>query len=225
MVYINNNNEIKIYNLDDFDSIINRIAVDMKTLPELLYFPDGIPTTDDFMNNENIKVENLTIDIENSTSFTELYEIIQIKENGRVKLDKKNILKYYILLNKKFDAEYNLLSEYESNMYLKDLLNKDVNDDVNGEKITMDFMDPIILRRENFINDFLGDIKKIINDWNDDSDNLKNFKEFENKKGVKYTEFLLEKTSFSFEIKLNKIHRMEVEIIFFMLYSFFNLVR
>lgn len=207
MVYINNI-EIEKYNLDDFNSIINRIASNMETLPELLYFPGDIPTSEDFMSDENIIVEDLKKDIIEAKNFNELYENIEKKEKGRVKykLNIFDILRYYILLNKNFNDEYDIIisQDFDTETFLKTLLN-DVNKIEDGKNMTLDSIDSIILRRENLKNNFYKDIEKLINNWNDNSVNLKLFKKFEDIKGVNYSKFELEKIEYTIEVKLYNV--------------------
>jgi hypothetical protein len=60
MVWINGSDEIEVYGLDTVSSVIDRIAVRMKTLPKYVYFPEGIPTINTLKNPEsNVAVEDL----------------------------------------------------------------------------------------------------------------------------------------------------------------------
>ena len=49
-----NNRDFKIYDLDSEKTINERIAVDMKTHPNFLVFPNGIPTIETFSKDQNI---------------------------------------------------------------------------------------------------------------------------------------------------------------------------
>lgn len=207
MVYINNI-EIEKYNLDDFNSIINRIASIIQTLPELLYFPENTPTSDDFMSDKNIIVEDLKEDIINAESFDKLYKNIEKKEKGRVKykLNISDILKYYILLNKNFNYEYDIitLQDFDTEKFLNEKfkLLKEIED---GKNITLFYINNIISGRETLKEKFDKDIEKLINNWNDNSVNLKLFKEFEDIKGVNYSKFELEKIEYTIELKLYNV--------------------
>ena len=87
MVLINNKN-FEVYNLDNVDSILNRIAANFNTIKKFLYFPDGIPTIKDFnQKTKNIVVEDILNIISNDR--TNNFEVLfnSIKD----KLEQQNI--------------------------------------------------------------------------------------------------------------------------------------
>ena len=108
-----NNEKIKKYDLDDFNSIINRISSNMSTLPKFLYFKNGIPITEDFLENKNILVEDIREIIKNSKDISSLYQRLNSeKDKIEYVFSVYEIVEYYILLNKNFNDLYIHASEY-----------------------------------------------------------------------------------------------------------------
>ena len=88
MVQINGSYEFIVYDLDTFESVINRLASELKTIPRYLYFTDGNPDMEDFYNSDgNIIVENLlnlVIGDDAGIDFINIFENVKdkIKQNG-----------------------------------------------------------------------------------------------------------------------------------------------
>ena len=80
MVLINKKIKFIVYELDTQKSAINRLAAELKTLPNYLYFPSGIPTLNEFHNERgDIVVEDL---------LKKLYSILSVQ---KCKQDKQQI--------------------------------------------------------------------------------------------------------------------------------------
>jgi len=80
MVLINKTEELEVYNIETVQNLLNRIALMLNTLPKYLYFPDGVPSIDDFNSLENIMVEDLLVVIvESDINFENLYKKIENK--------------------------------------------------------------------------------------------------------------------------------------------------
>ena len=58
MVQINGS-EFVTYDLDTLPSVLDRVASQLKTIPRYLYFPEGIPSFNDFLGDKDIIVEDL----------------------------------------------------------------------------------------------------------------------------------------------------------------------
>ena len=85
----------------------------MKTLPKFLIFTKGIPDIEIFSSDSNIEVLNLLDIIENASSLTELYYTIQKYSSILVEnINLKNVVRYYTILNKNFEMQYNTSIEY-----------------------------------------------------------------------------------------------------------------
>ena len=98
MVRINGKN-FHVYNLDNEQSIINRIASNMDTLPEYIYFTQGIPTN--FMIDKNIKVENLLDEIKSDqVDIDVMYENIAPKLSQQMLDPTQDVFRPYIVYNK-----------------------------------------------------------------------------------------------------------------------------
>ena len=67
MVHVNGKDFV-IYELDTYQSIIDRIAASLETLPTYLYFSDGfLDKIEDFYNDEDINVEDIIQIISNES--------------------------------------------------------------------------------------------------------------------------------------------------------------
>ena len=103
MVLINGNYKFIVYKLDTQKSIMNRLAYELKTLPNYLYFPSGIPTLVDFHNNEGkIVVEDLlkTLSSSSKDNFVGNLEEIKVKLSQQKLNMVLDILPLYIAYNK-----------------------------------------------------------------------------------------------------------------------------
>jgi hypothetical protein len=102
MVKVNGKNFI-VYDMDTLQTIINRIASRLETIPKYLYFKDGLPDIEVFKTGNNIEVEDILSILKNfsnkSTKFTTLYENM-VDKIQQQNLDLKNdILVPFIIYN------------------------------------------------------------------------------------------------------------------------------
>jgi hypothetical protein len=98
-----NGKTFKIYDMDTTQTIINRIAMNMKTLPKYLYFKNGIPTQADFNTNQNIEIEDLLDFIKKSATkpeFKTLYGNIEDKLKQQKLSLENDVIKMFIVFNK-----------------------------------------------------------------------------------------------------------------------------
>ena len=198
-----NNEKIKKYDLDDFNSIINRISANMNTLPKFLYFKNGIPTSEDFLENKNILVEDIREIIKNSKDISSLYQRLNSeKDKIEYVFSVYEIVEYYILLNKNFNDLYIHASEYP---ILKEDTIKNIVNSLKDYNITYVNVENIWNTRKSKIIKLQTDIENNVKKWNDDSDVIKEFKKFENLKPVKYSSFELEKVNYNIELKFDNI--------------------
>jgi hypothetical protein len=112
-----NGKELKTYKLDTILSIINRIAVSLKTLPKYLYFKNGIPSINDI----NIEVEDLkeTIKTITITDFRDLN--IQDKLQQQNISFEDDIIPLFIVYNKNIENEIRQYPNQFKNTYLENL--------------------------------------------------------------------------------------------------------
>jgi hypothetical protein len=113
MLYINSE-QFKVYDLDDTQSVINRIAMNMDTLPKYIYFPQGIPTD---INDGDIQAIDILTMIKDSNvmDINNIYDttINKIKQQ---KLDMtKDILTPYIAYNNSVNS---IPKDYQGSMML-----------------------------------------------------------------------------------------------------------
>jgi hypothetical protein len=96
MVLINGT-QFVVYDLDTQQSAIKRLAAKMNTTPRYLYFPNGIPSINDFREeNKDIRVEDL---LEVITSDSAGYDFVPIFEQLKNKIVQQNLdIRFDILL-------------------------------------------------------------------------------------------------------------------------------
>jgi len=102
MVKVNETNFI-VYDMDTLQTIINRIASRLETIPKYLYFKDGLPDIEVFKTGNNIEVEDILSILKNfsnkSIKFTTLYENM-VDKIQQQNLDlKDDILVPFIIYN------------------------------------------------------------------------------------------------------------------------------
>ena len=198
-----NNEKIKKYDLDDFNSIINRISSNMSTLPKFLYFKNGIPITEDFLENKNIMVEDIREIIKKSKDISDLYKKLNSeKDKIEHKFSVYEIVEYYIILNENFNEIYLHASDYP---ILKEDTIKNIIDSLKEYNITYVNVENIWNTRLSRIIKLQKDIENNIKKWNDDSDIIKEFENFENLIPVNYSKFELEKVNYNIELKFDNI--------------------
>ena len=196
MVRINGKN-FHVYNLDNEQSIINRIASNMDTLPEYIYFPQGIPT--DFMINKNIKVENLLDEIKSDqVDVNVMYENIAPKLSQQNLDQIQDIFRPYIVYNKTIKGIHvnfrpSVLLGFEQAISSLGFVIK-----------TSD-----IWEQRKQINASITD--KIEANKNQVKQQLILFKQFDQiKTGIKYTDFELLKSVFELTLNISGISLLEV---------------
>lgn len=221
-----NNKEMKIYDLDTEDSIFSRISSILNTDVELLYFPNGVPTTKQLYEDENIEVIDLKNIIENSENLKYIYDYIYRKNNNNNNNnedeDEDKNKKEYIL---KTMTMYNLVTLYIIfNKYIEEIVQNELmypgffkdekiqsifNEANNLVKNSIDLkqIKDIWLTRNGIKELFEDKIEKNNNNWVDSLKFPKNmlsyFKNFQNEKELTFTEFEKEKVKFEIDIKIN----------------------
>jgi hypothetical protein len=211
-----NDREFKTYDLDTLKTIYERIAADMKTLPKFLIFKNGLPDIALFSTNKNIEVDNLLDSIKNIENIYELYKKVKtIEENMLENITLQNCVYYYIILNKNFNYQYKIATEYSDIIKIQTI--KDIVSNIdkvikeyniqNYYNVQQNIEDMWLRKIKNtqILND---NIKKNINKW-DPTYTKKNeisiFKIFDDTIGVIYTDFKLEKVKFEFTLEIENI--------------------
>ena len=205
MVRYNGNNFI-VYELDTQESIIQRLASEMKSIPRYLYFPDGIPSVNDFyVTDGNIIVENLLsviISKETSMNFLELFEKIKDKiiQNN---LDlREDVLYPFVAFNR---------SIISTPVFARKELLYSIEEPINNAKIFDELVDLQKIwdeKRTIIINTIKEAVESILN-------KVEKQKELFDKYGnitedIEYTLFELERVTFESELNLNNITIMEL---------------
>lgn len=204
MVQINGNYQFNIYNLDTQQSVINRLAAEMKTLSKYLYFPNGIPTIDDFHKNENIYVEDLLKTITDDNAGYEFNSIFEQVKNklGQQKLDLiEDIFIPFVVFNKTLIE----IPEDMQGIYILMLQTEIDNANIFTNKQNVN---KIWDNREITINVITDAIK-----FNRKSSEKqkKLFLQFENiSTYIPYTPFEIENVNFEFTLDINHVTIMEI---------------
>jgi hypothetical protein len=194
-----------VYDLDTQQSAINRLAAQLKTIPKYLYFPDGIPTMEQFYEeNGNIQVEDL---LEIITGDKAGYNFVQIFEQIKDKLSqqklkiREDVFIPFVVFNKNLaDAPLDMKGVYVLMMQTE--LDKS-NIFANEQKIERIWDD-----RERIINDFTNLIKTNLLDAKTQKDIFKRFTQVS--KILPYTPFELERVDFEFTLNMIHVSIMEL---------------
>lgn len=205
MVLINENFDFIIYDLDTQESIIERIATELKTIPKYLYFPNGIPTVKEFSEKDNIFVENL---LESITDKSVGYNFIEVFKKIKDKLSQQQLQIYddifipFVALNKFFSDN----DEQLRNIYIL-MLETDINkSNIFTQKVDVQ---KIWDRESITIKDRIKEFIKLNKEKSDKQ--LIYFEDFENVvTDVSYTNFETERVNFEFDIDMNHITIMEL---------------
>jgi hypothetical protein len=196
MVRINGKN-FDVYNLDNEQSIINRIASNMDTLPEYIYFPQGIPSN--FMINKNIKVENLLDEIKNDqVDVNVMYEKIIPKLSQQMLDLAQDVFRPYIIYNKTIKG----LPESFRPPVLLDI-------EQRAASLGVFIKASNIWEQRRQINASIIDKTEV--NKNQVKQQLILFKQFDKiKTGIKYTKFELIKSVFELTLNISDISLLEV---------------
>jgi len=196
-----NNKEFTIYNLDSEQTIYERIAANMNTLPKFLIFPAEIPTIVDFSIDQNIDVHNLIDVIKNGTDITSVYKEIKTYENETIgTFTLKDIVNYYTILNLNFIKTYDQLTSTGFENFGISTIERDIkNISDENNNITYDELEMIWKTKRNRGETFNNQIEK-----NKELANKtrNKFSRFDNIETLDYTPFNLEKITFEFEINV-----------------------
>lgn len=209
-----NNKDMKIYDLDTEDTIFKRLASDLNTKVELLYFQDGIPTLEQLYQNTDIIVIDLKNIIENATNIKDIYNFIHKEEDNVEHMLKKlsifDLISLYITFNN--DIKEVARNELMYPGFFKDPKIQEIYNEANElvkKSIDIKNINDIWLRK-NAINETLKEeIALNKEEWIDDPEFPKNilagFKKFENEKELQFTEFEKEKVKFELELNIQNI--------------------
>ena len=205
-----NNKEFRTYDLDSEKTIFSRIAAEMKTLPKFLIFTKGIPDIEIFSSDSNIEVLNLLDIIENASSLTELYYTIQKYSSILVEnINLKNVVRYYTILNKNFEMQYNTSIEYGEIIKTATIeeMFRNINLLTEQNQITDYFnikndIEELWVRRKTNKKDLDNNIQSNITKSNKE---IKIFNLFEEQKGITFTDFELEKVKFEFDLEIENV--------------------
>jgi hypothetical protein len=195
-----NRKEFPLYELDNQDTIIQRIASDMKTIPKYLYFSQGIPTSW----NGNIVVQDLLFVIKDSAkelNFDSLHKVVAQKITQQNLSLEKDILYPFIA--------YNVPIQKTLDPALKGalILLIQVQIDEGDYSFNSISVEDIELSRATTINSIEEDIKQIAKQTKLQT---KMFNTLQTAEGIPYTPFELERTSFVLKLDISNISLAEL---------------
>jgi hypothetical protein len=202
MVLINNK-QFTVYNLDSFDSILDRIAASFNSIPKFLYFPNGMPTIEIFNKKDtNIVVEDLfnIIKKSNIDDFQQLYNLVKEKNN----ISLIDIIKLYMIYNNSFISLESILDIDNKKTYLFYLLDKLKNE---ISLITTDTIN-IIDIYNNINNNYYENL--IIDNKIKAEKKEYEFTEFQRIIGIPFDPFELEIILFEIDLNINTVFLLEV---------------
>lgn len=197
-----------VYELDTPNSVINRLASEMNTIPKFLYFTEGIPSLKKLHEDQPIEVENLLNIITNTDKdfvnlINELNKENKLKQQNLTLLD---ILSLFFAYNEEIIKTYKEIESKRADLghiflsFKKDI--EDIGLDLSIEDIQK-YWEKSKEKRE--------EISKLIEKNNDDiSKDKVLFQKFERlEKKITYTEFELESVKFNFTLDVKNITVME----------------
>jgi len=208
MVFVNGK-KILIYNLDTEQTIIERIASKLNTLPQFLFFINGIPTLKEFHNEElQVQVEDLFKLIKDNSfneNFKEFYDKIKDKLQNK-NLSIEDIVDVYITYNKSLqELQDSVDSDYMRDymFFYLDTIKTQIKSitgiDVDVKKITINCKNNLIK------------FNKLIDENIKRSEEKENeFSSFENIKGIPYEPFELEKIMFEMTLDIKDLSLLEL---------------
>lgn len=202
-----NDKEFKIYDLDSIDTILNRIASNMVTLREYLYFPgkSKIPTIDELKSDANTNVIDLFHIIINSTDFSELFSFIEDKLDQQ-KLSIKKVIEIFIAYNtsiaeayNKADISYGITT---TNYYLSII-------QATVDAVLTERIDYVSIRdsRKQIYSFYQNKIKTNISNV---ANQINDFEAFTLLNGIPFTKFELESVYIEVELTLKNMTPLEI---------------
>lgn len=196
MVLINNE-DFKIYLLDNLESILNRLASKFNTLPRYLYFPKGEPNIEDFqVKINNIEVEDILNIIKTENKNDDISILYKKIKDKNTKLESKELIQLIILYNSLVNSIPR--DTADSMLFYFTYINKAVFSELSVSNTNID--------------NFFDNLQGKINTYNERIEYNKKLSEnkerellgFENKVGVSYNKFILHTIFIEFDIKYNK---------------------
>jgi len=187
MVIINNT-EFIIYDLDTKETIINRIAAQLDTVPRFLYFPEGEP--DVFDDKTDIKVEDIIKIIKDNDDFETIFKLVNDK-NISISIDE--IIKIFIINNQSLNNVINNFGKNEIESYIY-FINEQINNVIGNKNIDIS---PLLKNSQIYIDEYNNNIKKHKKKVYEKEET---FKKFEEKKGIPYEAFELQEKYFEIRI-------------------------
>lgn len=193
--------QMQIYDLDDKNSIKQRVASIKNTLPKYLYFPNEL----DIENEVDINMENILDYVKGKSSFNfaDIYNPIQHMLNGNGLNIEKDIIYIWVAYNEELE---NIPTEFRSSIFLEmDASIQELNtipQQVNTSRVYNE-RDEIRTQLENDIEKNKRNVRSMI----------ELFESFTMPNSVIHTDFELEKIAFT--ITFNNLHNVS-------LYDMFN---
>ena len=194
-----NDKKFKVYTIDTKETIMERIASDMNTLPQYLFFPEGEPDFEELSEIENIKVidvRSVIMDPNFGLGFSKLYERVRPMLSQDVR--DSTILEIYLNNNPTItDVDKSMVSVYlltiESDLKALNINNVDLNDIIENRERQTDGFEKIMEANK----------KKV-------KIHVKLADTIETMVGVEYTKFELEKVNFDLTLNIKNISIMEI---------------
>ena len=207
-----NNEEFRLYDLDSEQTLYERIASTMNTLPKFLIFTTGIPSIEDFSIEQNIVVLDLLDVIKKGDDIASVYKKIKEYQNNTIgTFSISEIIDNYTLLNLKFTNQYiqsDNLPQFEFSLirdYYTTILKNEITKILDENNIT-DFIinqDTLNYQWNNKHNREVQFDKIIENNKQLTINTQNRLSQFDDIQKVECTSFNLEKITFDFELNVD----------------------
>lgn len=195
-----NGENIPIFELDDQDTIINRIAAKLQTLPKYLYFPNGKPKADD----KEVAVEDMLRYIKSLDS-SQLKTLFDRMDEKAPTLNRyKDIFRPYIVYQKEFSG---IQQDLTSFIFLP--LEQQIKELKLFPSLDVDIQRDIWVNRKQIMTEITNEIAKNTEQVIKQQESFKAFKK-SSKAVIEFTPFELEKISFEFDLDIKNISLSEI---------------
>lgn len=199
-----NGNDFEIYDLDTLESILDRIAVNMNTLPRYLYFPNGKPTLEQFSSNNNIQVIDILAEIRralrNNINFKNFYKDNEEKIEG----NNLDILSDIFLPYITFYITENKIQDYYLSLAIEGEMEESIKEGILPSFLTSEqVIEKVGIIERNIINE-INKLRRI------NEERIDFFQSLEIIEGIPSTNFELEKTKFNLVLNITDISLLEI---------------
>ena len=199
-----NGTEFRIYLMDNVESVKERIATELSTLPKYLYFETELNLSPGY-NNKVIDILTVIKQYRNTIDFDQLYKKVLPLMNPQIKL-KEDIFDVWLAYNTQIPEKVNTRDSFDLEYYSElENIQKILSDSNIDKEYFIRFISIDMERVKKRLETKISTLKSLVRE------RVQLFQEFELvKDGVDYTEFEIESASFDITLKMDTVSLMEM---------------